>query len=742
MSRRTGIVLIIFATVLGLAAWAGAHSASSVHAQGGDNDYVDVAVILEVAEEVTSTTSQRINIIVVNQGSRTAYDVEVTVDVVEPDKSYYFQFETTYPVVPVGSASLENNARSFRWSIPALGGLQRAEISQVRVTHVHTTDPTLAFDNRSIPHEYFGEVTTSSFESHLHQGNNTSRIWSYRYSASRYYYRQAAGNYTVAVSVDEPNPSPGGAVNFTIAADITTPADYDGVDVPPIDMKVDIGLTGGLSVSGTPTYASGALGTSTVPASVSYSNGVFTIGTLTADDVTRHSVTLPVTVSSDAVVNEQCLTATVTGNPPPDTGPLDDDISDNVAKLCLGDQPAEPFASGQVDLFNIYPCVGNTNPPCDSTDDVRVRAVRNTDETVLRSGKALVHILDEENRIYDSHSNSVNAGTIVSWQIPVTWNAAEFNAVNTQWSNARDGFTASGTNGGAPPGRVHIRAFEGETYAVIYKMTPDTTPQWTFEDIVGFNPGTSNGPFEYIAEFEKLGTYKLQFTAKLTRATLDGDEDCDPNTANPPVNQRFCASETYTLHVGPMADLTVEDGGSSTHAGADQHALTIVAVNNGPDEPSIGARVTGLPTGAEVLHISQGTYDDSTGEWDIGELKLRSRYQSAGEPDPTLVLSASASDTATVSIANSENYEVCVGPMSNPGNLAHTTQAACEAVTDASWNSTPVYDYNDGNNTATITAQAGTGGVGEGIPTLQTPTVHSPSVASPGPRLSSSTACR
>ena len=36
--------------------------------------------------------------------------------------------------------------------------------------------------------------------------------------------------------------------------------------------------------------------------------------------------------------------------------------------------------------------------------------------------------------------------------------------------------------------------------------------------------------------------------------------------------------------------------------------------------------------------------------------------------------------------------------MTIPGNLAHTTQAACEAVTNASWNSTPVYDYDDNND--------------------------------------------
>ena len=85
-------------------------------------------------------------------------------------------------------------------------------------------------------------------------------------------------------------------------------------------------------------------------------------------------------------------------------------------------------------------------------------------------GRALVHIPEEASRTYDSHANSVNAGTIVSWQIPVTWDGSELDAVNTQWSNLRDGFAASGISGGDPPGGVHIRAFEGTSFEIVYKM--------------------------------------------------------------------------------------------------------------------------------------------------------------------------------------------------------------------------------------------------------------------------------
>ena len=190
---------------------------------------------------------------------------------------------------------------------------------------------------------------------------------------------------------------------------------------------------------------------------------------------------------------------------------------------------------------------------------------------------------------------------------------------------------------------------------------------------------------------------------------MHGSENCNPDGNG--VNQIFCASETYTFHVGPMADLTLEDGGASSQVAADRSALTIVPANNGPAH-SVGGRVTGLPTGAEVVHISQGSYDGAAGVWDIGELKLRGYYRSQGKPSPTLVLTATHGDSADVTIASSNDYEVCVGPKSNPVNLAHTTQSDCEAVTDASWNSTPVYDYNTDNNTAKISAAKGSGGGG------------------------------
>ncbi len=71
-------------------------------------------------------------------------------------------------------------------------------------------------------------------------------------------------------------------------------------------------------------------------------------------------------------------------------------------------------------------------------------------------------------------------------------------------------------------------------------------------------------------------------------------------------------------------------------------------------------------------------------------------------------------DTAKVTIANSQDYQVCID--SSAQDVAAADETACTDTTGNTWHTTPYYDYIAGNDTATITAVRGTGGVGEGIP--------------------------
>ena len=695
----------------------GGGGAGTAHAQGGDNDYVDVALILEALVE--SGPGRDLNIIVVNHGTRTAYDVEVVVDIEYPENSTFF---SSVNDASIGSASVGSSGYSIHWTIPVFGGLQRAEALGI----IDDDNSVRGFDKSEYIHKFVGEVTTSSFERDIHKGNNKDMAWSVAVNPNDNDHEPAWSTYSVDVSVDEQHPSRGDIVNFTVTAN-------HGGRFAVIDQEVAIELTDGLAVD-EDANATPAREISYTPDdradSVIYSNDVFNIGTLTFSDYNgSHSVTLPVRVSSNAVVNEQCLTAMISGNPPPGNGPRDDDVSDNVAKLCLGEPPDEKvvFRDGTADLWALYPCVGVTASPCDDTDSVvlainglSAAAEAGVPYAVFIPDNVVVHIPDDVGRNvfggelfwtngHDADNSANGAGIL-----PGVVAKFDRSLIGTDnYSQLRASIVANTPGEAGDKGHVSI-VFASN---FILKFFDTAEPRLSY----GPNDFSSKPPLFF--RFTKLGTY----TVGLTMGVL---YDSDPTDATPPADPADLYSDTatYTFHVGPMAELEVRDGGASSHAGADQNALTIVAVNNGPDEPVGGAQVTGLPMNAAVIHVSHGSYDGATGEWDIGELKVRDYYRSRGETDPTLVLSASAGDTASVSIANSENYEVCID--SDGDDLAHTSEATCVADTanGGSWHEGTVYDYNSGNDTATITAHAGTGGVGEGIPTLQAPAVHTPAV--------------
>ena len=548
---------------------------------GEDRDYVDVGLTLEVPEDDASAGAHKVHVIVVNHGTRTAYDVvvDVNVETLKPTGQTGSQTQSFFSLdlrggteAPVGHISVGETGdgkSTFRWTIPRLHGLQREVVIPV-VDHATN-------ENEGKVHKISGTVTTTSFQSDIHKENDDFEVWTYAQNTRNTEFIQVGVNYSVSVSVDNPFPARGDTVNFTITAgrSHTHPDDVDPEpDVPPpIDLKVDIETTEGLTV-GTPSryYTTNSSGVQTTVSSPdwAYSMGRLDIGTGVAGqrEVIAHSMTLPVTVGSgtDAVVNEQCLTATLTGNPPPGTGPLDDEIADNVAKLCLGD-PVEPFASGQVDAFTIYPCVGVTDAPCDNSNDIRVRAVYG--DTPLPSGTAVFWLDPQKARIYDpitSDSVSVNDGNTVSWQtadgaggtgstysgvtsgVELFYSRTPYKG-RTGWAGLTLGIAARDVTGNDPPGKVSLR-FPEDGFALRTAKSPN------FQDLRTAPTGssTSANKSHYFLEFEKLGTYKFTWYAYAKRSTLHGSENCSPTSG---INQVFCASETYTFHVGPMADRAI-----------------------------------------------------------------------------------------------------------------------------------------------------------------------------------------
>ena len=728
LSSRLRIGVAVAALLCLVAAAATATGPDPASAEGGDEEYVDVAMALEWRNDLGhhNQSGSVLTVIVMNHGTKSAYDVEVAVDIVYPTNTVYFQ-RLQGSNVPMGSVSMERTppagtvgARdgggySLRWTIPALPGLAYAELkaNAVRFGYEVTdqgNEGDEIWDESQSPFKFSGEVTTSSFD--FHKGNNTDRIWVESQSTHHDRYAQVKPDYSVSsVSVDEPNPSPGDIVNVTFVAKL---------DVN-IDSRVAIGLTDGLTVDEDPDATPARSITTDLrkihsvgdtPAPPAYSDGVFAIGTRRLNEsIGTLTATLPIRVATNAVVNEQCIRVTITGSPPPGVGPYFDDISDNVAELCLGvPNDKVVLRDGTADLWALYPCVGVAASPCDNTDSV-VLAVNRPSTTsdgvnplVLEPENVVVHIPDSLNKGryisggstvwnngHDTDNSQFGAGIL-----PGVVTKFERSLIGTDnYSQNRASVVAKAPGEGNDKGRMSV--LFASNFAIKFFDTAEVPPRESY----GPNNFSSKAPLFF--RFTKLGTY----TVDLTMGAL---YDSDPSDSTPPSDPAdlFSDTATYTFHVGPMADLAVEDGGPDAHLAANRSALTIVAANDGPDTVS-GARVTGLPTGAQVLQISQGSYDSGTGVWDIGELRLRGYYGSRAEPAPTLVLAATAGETASVSISNSKNYEVCIG--SQGSTLAQNTQTSCEGVSGASWHEGTVYDHNANNSKGvTVMARRGTQG--------------------------------
>ena len=381
--------------------------------------------------------------------------------------------------------------------------------------------------------------------------------------------------------------------------------------------------------------------------------------------------------------------------------------------------------------------------------------------------------------------------------VKLGWNRIPFNGhwrrdgppATGSWDGISLNVAARGKDSGTnPPGKMHLRSTGSRNALYPLSATNSWSHTWRGDNPWKPSADTTSVTWQF-AEFERLGTYVVDYTLRAKHFSQTGDCDTEIDTDNNP--DSFCGTETYIFHVGPMVDLEVRDGRANPDLTTGQHALTVEAVNHGPDQ-TVDAEITvdlsSLPSGVTVAShkASDGTYSD--GRWNLGALRTPDYYRSAGKPGPptlTLILTGddAARATATATIANVADYTLCIS--SSGHTLLHTSQtdcegdsattnvwyaavcvntangeidstitveATCNGTTDHEWTEDvcassdggvrtgrtetecggwfqgTVYEYNGGNNTATITAQAGTGGGGEGAPMLQTPSVHTPSV--------------
>ncbi|MDE2939471.1 MAG: hypothetical protein OXR67_11240, partial [Chloroflexota bacterium] len=524
------------------------------------------------------------------------------------------------------------------------------------------------------------------------EANSETEVWYLADGADFDYTRGDAG---VAVSFVSKSDT---EAEFEIVATNDGKGNFGGVgshhnyDSRQFDVRVQIELSPGLRFASVPS--------SPDVVAIDERTWTWNAGTTGLDYRTWPTETLPVVVTSspsleDLPLEERCLTATVVNAVPPFA--LDPNrLANNVATVCL-EHPKQVVTGGEIILWWIHDCVGVTTYPCGNDGGIQLFVRTDDTSSYLGTESVIVNVRDPDGRAYDSHSNSVNGGSEVSWQTRKRNNVGEVErgvylhatlehlAPNSSsWSTyGPETVTLSSWQGETPPGKVGVRPAPNFSYDLHSPGASET--RGSFTNAAWLTRG------HIIFEFETLGTYVVNYQAEATSAGGTTYED-DGN---------------YIFHVGPIAELAVMDSGeASPLAAAGQTAYTIQAANIGPDTaPAVLVTLTSVPQGAEAI-TSEGIYRETScsdglceAEWDLGEITVSESRPSSGQTEySTLTLIAPdgvPTGDITATIANTEDYSVVID------GVAH---------------STPYFDYIEENNAATIMAQPGTGEGAPGTP--------------------------
>ena len=670
------------AFTIAIAGLAGAF-AFSAPAQAQAETYVDLAIEITAGANFTFTAR--------NQGTAAAYGVTVDVEIADQtihssSAGFEQKSDTTCSGNIPGTTCIKGT-----WTVDSLGAGEETTFAILPRLASGLSCCPQGHDSWAVPARAVIKSKVPGEEERF-KGDNTAVGWISVNQIGTGVVK-AEGDYWLEAGVDDLLAEAGDTVKFSFKASMKF-VSVAARNTSLYGVKLRLTLPDGM---GTPTAT--PPGTTTFTAATGLTRAWdWDIGTFKSNtplDLVV-STTLDNPLPAGVVRSDLCLTAVLTAERPNNISSLP-----TSAEICLREDPVTLLKTGETHLITLYPCVGVSTYPCSSSDTVEMvvnggasarEAGITRDDAIMDPGNITVQVKDPEGRAVTGSNLSwvsSDAGLPTSidnsrlsssdwthwvWQIASVQLPSGSNLAIGPDANRSGVFVHTGTKAQHPPGGLTAM------------------------------PAALKKAFSTYIRFESLGTYLIDFTQVTTHSngTSTTTDDFD-----------YSATGRYTFHVGPVAELEVSDGGASPYVAAERNALTIVAANNGPDH-SLGARVTGLPTRAEVVHISQGSYDESTGVWNIGALEYKDYFRAGGKPDPILVLSASAGDTARIAIENSAAYTVCID--SDGNDLAHTTEADCEAVTGASWHEGTVYDYKDDNSTATITASRGTGGVGPDVP--------------------------
>ena len=516
------------------------------------------------------------------------------------------------------------------------------------------------------------------------------------------------GDAGVRVDISDRSPQPGGTTTFTVKAEnvpgdnFTNQPRSDQNDIQ-FDVRVKISLSSGLN-----------FGTTTAPDGTTFSEttGNWEVRTLTdpVRDNARSTKSLPVMVNltNDTLIDipweKRCLTAEVVIAKPEFAWDGSKRLNDTYT-ACLGEKPPLRLHQGNINLFHYLDCVGVTTTPCTSADTLELVARAPTGSTAPDIGTSqpdelLVHISGPEGR--HGSSRSAFQGTIWSTGTAtghpssapqVEGVGVNFQFVRSGWSAYR--WTISDVSPKQRPGALKI--IHSTRYRVL--LDADAT-----KSAGPFNLGSSTTRNEYpvFVTFGALGTYTIELTVGATKSST-----------------AYTDTGTYTFHVGPTADLEVRDAGASPTVAAGRRGYTVMALNNGPDTaPAVQVTLSGVPEGAEAV-LSHGSYSQGTcvsglcaGVWNIGELgrgDQRASGHANEHPTLTVITDATTPADITATIENTQEYSVCIDSSGDDVALNTPSETACTATSGNTWHTAKYYDHVARNDSATITARAGSG---------------------------------
>ena len=439
-----------------------------------------------------------------------------------------------------------------------------------------------------------------------------------------------------------------------------------------------------------------------------------------SDEIEIETQLTPGVSLEDIPLEERCITSWVEDSLPP---PSPDYVLGSL-KQCLGDDPPVLINSGAIDLLTVQHCVKVDNRilhPCqDSENDgtidntlelvaklasptLRHYGIGRFDagspgetRTLLRPRFTVAQIKDPEGRreasgniVWNSGSQSTGSDAVGNFPGAILDLSLPYAALTTSNDKSKEyTFSISDMTPGGKPGSMKALAAQLKSVTVL-----DV-------DGMSYSGDTGGGEVPLWFEFGELGTYQMNIAIQHSEGALS----------------QGSASGTYTFHVGPVAELEVRDGGPGFPPSGSR-AYTIVAVNHGPDTaPAARVTLTGLPASPKPDYTAtKGTLDfddeadggDGAWVWTIGEMAVTNITQIiSGREGEILTIAAGGSSEISATIENAQDYQVCIDGSGNDVDAA--TESACTTGTNT-WHSTNYYDYDDGNNTATITARPGTG---------------------------------